>query len=66
MEALLLELDGIQEAAVVGIPDDEWGERVVAILIGAGDAGEIKSFSAKHLAPYKRPREIHFVDDLPT
>ena len=65
VEALLLELDGIQEAAVVGIPDDEWGERVVAILIGAGDAGEIKSFSAKHLAPYKRPRQIHFVDDFP-
>ena len=65
VEAMLLEVDGIQEAAVVGIPDDEWGERVIAILIGVGDPKEIISFSVKHLAPYKRPREVYFVDDFP-
>ena len=57
----------VVEAAVVGVEDPEWGERVVAYVVVAEPLaeGQLLAFAADHLAPYKRPRQIRFVDALP-
>ena len=59
----------VMEAAVVGVPDDEWGERLVAFVVtrpGAGlTAEEVIQFCREGLADYKRPRQVEFLDALP-
>ncbi len=57
----------INDAAVVGLPDPDWGERVVAAVEGDAtvDPGEVLAHAARGLAPYKRPKELRFVDELP-
>jgi acyl-coenzyme A synthetase/AMP-(fatty) acid ligase len=53
--------------AVVGHPDPEWGERVVACVVPADDVeGEaLMAWAADRLAPYQRPRQVRLVDELP-
>ncbi len=68
VEDVLLEHPAVAEVAVVGEPSDEWGELVVAVVVPATDAGDadaLLAFAAEHLAPYKRPRRVRFVDELP-
>ena len=57
----------ISEAAVVGIEDPEWGQRVVAVLVASGsvDGAELKQWLKGRLAPHKVPKEFHFADSLP-
>ena len=59
----------VMEAAVVGVPDDEWGERLVAFIVtrpgAALSAEEIIQFCREGLADYKRPRQVEFMDALP-
>jgi malonyl-CoA/methylmalonyl-CoA synthetase len=57
----------VTDAAVVGTPDDEWGEVVTAYVEAddSFDAGALVSFAAEQLAPYKRPRIVHRIDALP-
>jgi fatty-acyl-CoA synthase len=60
---------GVDQVAVVGLPDDDWGERVVALVVPAigraPDVEEIRSTCREQLAAYKRPKEIRLVDELP-
>ncbi|MDP3151279.1 MAG: AMP-binding protein [Archangium sp.] len=67
VEAALLEHPAVREAAVLGAPDDDLGERIVAyvVLSRPAPAQELQDFVASQLSPHKRPREVHFVDELP-
>jgi len=55
----------VTEAAVVGIPSTEWGETVVAYVVGGGDTAAVQSWAESQLAAYKRPREYRWVTTLP-
>ena len=63
-----LDLGG-KRLAVVGVPDDEWGERLVAFVVARPGAvltaEEIIQFCREGLADYKRPRRVEFMDALP-
>jgi malonyl-CoA/methylmalonyl-CoA synthetase len=68
IENALLEHPGVAEAAVVGVPDPDLGERIVAHVVAEGDAPgerELIDHVAALLAPHKRPREVRFLDALP-
>ena len=68
LEATLVAMDGITDAAVIGRPDDEAGELPIAFVV-AGDpapsAEAIKAHVASQLATYKQLHEVHFVDAIP-
>jgi acyl-CoA synthetase (AMP-forming)/AMP-acid ligase II len=58
----------VADCAVVGTPDDEWGEVVTAFVVAADggcDVDSLREHAAGQLAGYKRPRRFHLVDDLP-
>ncbi|MDD7935353.1 acyl-CoA synthetase [Actinomycetospora straminea] len=68
IETALLEHEGIREAAVVGEPDDDLGQRIVAHVVLVGDPvdpEEVIAFVADRLSAHKRPREVRVVDALP-
>ncbi|WP_374763672.1 AMP-binding protein [Yunchengibacter salinarum] len=68
VEDVIVNMDGVSEAAVVGAPDDESGERVVAYVVPRGDsltAEDVKAHCREHLTGYKRPKVVFLVDELP-
>jgi malonyl-CoA/methylmalonyl-CoA synthetase len=67
VEEVLLSHPSVTEAAVVGTPSDEWGETVTAFVVvdGAPDREAVLGHTAARLAPFKRPRQVHFVTELP-
>ena len=69
VEVVVQACAGVDQVAVVGLPDDDWGERVVALVVPATgrapDVEEIRSTCREQLAAYKRPKEIRLVDELP-
>jgi fatty-acyl-CoA synthase len=69
IEELLYRHPKIQDAAVVGIPDPLWGESVRAfIVLKAGESmteGRIIEYCKAHLAGYKKPKSVKFIDSLP-
>ena len=69
IEACLLEHPSVREVAVVGIADDDLGQRIAAFVVvrpgEAEDAAELTRFVAELLSPHKRPRDVHFTAELP-
>ena len=70
IEAALAACPGIGDAAVFGVPDPEFGERLVAVLqrddkANSPDAKAVREFLLQRLARFKVPREIHFRRELP-
>ena len=65
IETVLLAHTGVSEVAVVGIPDDDLGQRIVAFVVGDAEPTELIDFVAQQLSVHKRPREVRVVDDLP-
>jgi malonyl-CoA/methylmalonyl-CoA synthetase len=59
---------GVAEVAVVGLPDPEFGERVVAAIVREDPgltAENVTGFCREDLAGYKKPRQVVFVEELP-
>ncbi|MCV7092976.1 acyl-CoA synthetase [Mycobacterium interjectum] len=67
IETSLLGHPGVQEAAVVGLPDEDLGQRIVAYVVGASDlrADDLIDHVAQELSIHKRPREVRLVPALP-
>jgi fatty acid CoA ligase FadD36 len=64
VEDALLSHPAVREAAVVGLPDDDLGQRIVAFLVGE-EAPDIIDHVAQTLSVHKRPREVRWVEALP-
>jgi len=65
IETVLLGHDGVREAAVVGLPDSDLGQRIVAFVVGEADPQTLIAYVAEQLSAHKRPREVRMVDSLP-
>src|SRR5215210_7708478 len=69
VEELLEGHDSISEAAVFGVDDEEFGQRLKAVVVTKGgkkvSADEVKKYVKSNLAGYKAPRDVEFVDELP-
>jgi fatty-acyl-CoA synthase len=69
IENVLFEHPAVAEVAVVGVPDDVWGEQVAAFVRLNGDArvtpSELFAYTREHLAPFKTPRHWIFVEAFP-
>ncbi len=65
VEAVLSRHPGVVEVAVVGVPSAEWGETVVAYVVGDADLDSLHELAAADLAPFKCPREVRLIDALP-
>jgi len=69
VEAVLYQMPGIAEVGVIGLPDEKWGESVVAVVVAAPGvrltAEQVIAFTDGKLARYKMPRRVEFLDALP-
>jgi fatty-acyl-CoA synthase len=65
VEEALLEHPGVVEAGVVGAKDEEWGEVVVAFIVGDVDTAELDAHLLDRIARFKRPKRYEFIDELP-
>ena len=69
IEAALLTHPCVTDAAVVGVPDEQWGEAVHAFVIvdpgGSVAEADLALFCQERLIGYKRPKAIHIVSELP-
>lgn len=69
VEAVLQSHPAVEEAAVIGVPNEEWGQQVGAVIVlrpgHSATADEIVDYCREHLASFKKPEIIHFVGELP-
>ncbi len=69
VEAAIHQHPGVLESVVFGVPDEEWGEAVKAVVVlkpgASATEREIIDAAAQHLASYQKPRSVDFVDSLP-
>jgi fatty acid CoA ligase FadD36 len=65
IETVLLGHPGVAEVAVIGAPDDDLGQRIVAFVVGDADSQTLIDYVAQQLSVHKRPREVRLVDSLP-
>jgi len=65
VEEVLLRHRDVREVSVIGRPDPEWGEAVVAYVVGGANPAALDALCLDHIARFKRPRDYVFVDALP-
>jgi fatty-acyl-CoA synthase len=70
IEDVMLQHPSVSEVCVLGLPDDEWGEVVAAVVVAKEDthptAEDLADFVVKHLRSSRRPHTVVFRDELPT
>jgi long-chain acyl-CoA synthetase len=65
VEEVLLRHPHVREVSVIGRPDREWGEVVVAYVVGEAPAAELDALCLASIARFKRPKDYVFVSELP-
>ncbi|WP_148614751.1 class I adenylate-forming enzyme family protein [Nocardioides rubriscoriae] len=65
VEQVLGEHPGVEDVAVYGVDDPEWGQRVCAAVVGTATADELAAYARERLAPPKRPKTWVLLDELP-
>ncbi len=67
LEAILATIDAVHDVAVAGVLDDEWGERVVALIVsdGAEFDDRIRAVAEERIGPWAKPKEIRYVAAIP-
>lgn len=65
VENTLAEHPGVTDVAVYGVPDERWGQRVVAAIVGDATPDELDAWCRDRLAPPKRPKDYVLLDELP-
>lgn len=65
VEQVLLAHPGVHDAAVYGVDDAQWGQRVCAAVVGTASRVELAAYVRERLAPPKRPKTWHLLDELP-
>lgn len=65
IEEILLQHESVREVSVIGRPDEEWGEVVVAYVVGETKSAELDRLCLERIARFKRPKDYVFVDSLP-
>ena len=68
IEGALEHHPGIYEVAVIGVPSEEWGESVLAVVVPSDDSltpSDVEAYAREHLAGYKTPRRIEFMEHIP-
>jgi long-chain acyl-CoA synthetase len=65
VENALREVPGVDDVAVFGVPDETWGQRVCAAVVGSATADVLAAHARQVLAPAKRPKDYLTLDELP-
>lgn len=65
IEMVLDEYHGVTESAVIGVPHPDFGEAVVAVVIGDASEADLVDFARTQLAAFKAPKRVFLVDELP-
>ena len=69
VEAVINRIGGVAESSVIGVPDEKWGEKIVAAVVKKPGSDvrtdDIQSMCKKHLYDWKCPKEVNLVKELP-
>jgi len=65
IEAVLAAVPGVEQVAVFGLDDEQWGQRVAVAYVGRAAEDTLRAAASDHLAPYKRPKSYFPAQDLP-
>ena len=65
VESVLLACPGVDQVAVFGVDDEQWGQRVCAAIVGDVTESDLRAWATERLAGYKRPKDYYRLDDLP-